>query len=221
MNRNDAGASGKTPPLPHLLMWVRTDVPGSEIVVFDDREGLHARGSQHAVDPVPYALTYELWTDKTWATTRLTAHCEGAWWSRDLELTRTPDGWESAGSAHGAPLLAAFDGAEARPPAPPGIAEPAALKYALDIDIGGSPLTNALPVRRLALLSGRPGRTIKLTGVWVLPPTLEVMASAQSYRPESESVVRYGDAATAVLVRFGADGWVDDYPGLVRRVATG
>jgi hypothetical protein len=214
-----AGQPETSFPLPKAVLWVRTDVPGSEVVIFDDRAGLHARGTQHAVDPVPYALTYELWTNEAWASTRVSLHCEGAGWTRDLDLVRTPDGWESSGSARGAPALASFDSRNLRAPAPPGIADPASLQFSLDVDIGGSPLTNALPVRRLGLREGRPGRIVKLVGAWVLPPTLEVVASAQTYKAVGDSVVHYGDTTTGVDVRFGADGWVEVYPGLARRVA--
>jgi hypothetical protein len=199
-------------------MWARTDVPGSELVVFDDRAGLHARGWQQAVDPEPYALAYELWTDELWATTRCIARCEGAGWTRDLELVHTNEGWDCVGSAHGAPNLSSFDGVGIRPPAPPGSAQPGLLRAAVDIDMGGSPLTNALPVRRLGLLASPPTHRVAVVSAWILPPTLEVIASAQTYTVLGEGRVRYSDSSTGVTVRYDADGWVDDYPGLARRV---
>jgi hypothetical protein len=214
---DDDGLAFRT-PLPRALMWTRTDVPGSEFVAFDDRSGVRARGSQHAVDPVPYALTYDLRVDDTWTPTSLTLHAEGATWTRDLELLRTEDGWAGIGAAEGEPSLAAFDGSALRAPTPPGVAEPSSLRYALDVDIGGSPFTNALTVRRLGLLNGRPGRETELIAAWVLPPTLEVVASHQWYRSLGDRLIRYGDAATGVDIHFGADGWVDDYPGLAHRV---
>lgn len=186
--------------------------------MFDDDSGLRARGSQHALDPVPYALTYDLEADGTWTPMRLVLHAEGAGWTRDLELVRTDDGWASMGAAHGEPTLAAFDGSAVRPPAPPGIADPDSLRFALDIDIGGSPLTNALTVHRLGLLNGRPGRETELVVGWVLPPTLEAVAAHQRYSTLGDRRVRYGDATTGVDVLFGTDGWVEDYPGLARRV---
>jgi len=235
------------------LFWVRTDVPGSEVVAVDEnavdehtvsdrtadelgvvehvelvehvghvehveRVGHRMRGSQHAIDPVPYALTYELWTDTSWATTRLIAHTEGAGWTRDLELLRSGDGWECEVDAVGNPGLASFDGSGIRDPAPPGARNLTSIHSALDIDIGGSPLTNSLPVQRLGLLSAEPGQVTELVSVWVLPPTLEVVASAQTYTALGGHRIRYGDFATGIDVEYGSDGWVSVYPGLARRV---
>ena len=205
-------------PLPAVLMWLRTDVPGSEVVVVDDRSGLRARGSQHAVDPVPYALNYELWTDSGCATTRLVAHAEGAGWTRDLQLTRSGDTWTSVSAAAGGAGLASFDGSGVRAPAPPGVVDAVALREAVDVDIGGSPLTNALPVRRLGLLHQSPGAVIRLVSAWVLPPTLEVVPSAQTYAVLRGGRIRYGDADNGAVVEYDADGWVRDYEGLARRI---
>ncbi|MFD3446379.1 putative glycolipid-binding domain-containing protein [Microbacteriaceae bacterium 4G12] len=205
-------------PLPAVLMWLRTDVPGSEVVMVDDSVGLRARGSQHAVDPVPYALSYELSTDVGWATTRLVAHAEGAGWTRDLELIRVGEAWTSVWAAEGGHELASFDGSGVRAPAPPGIAEPETLRGAIDVDLGGSPLTNALPVRRLGLLDAEPGSVMRLVSAWVLPPTLEVVASAQTYTVLSNGRIRYGDAESGSTIEYDADGWVRDYEGLARRI---
>jgi len=213
------------------IFWVRTDVPGSEVVAVDDRTvsdhgvverlGHRVRGSQNAIDPVPYALTYELWTDTSWAATRLIAHTEGAGWTRDLELFRSGDGWVCEVDAVGNPTLASFDGSRIRYPAPPGARNLTSIHSAIDVDIGGSPLTNSLPVQRLGLLSAEPGQVTELVSVWVLPPTLEVVASAQTYRVVSANRIWYGDAATGVEVSYGPGGWVDEYPGLARRAALG
>ena len=202
----------------HALMWLRSDVPGSELVVVDESDhGLAVRGSQQAVDPIPYRLQYELWTDATWAATRFVATCEGAGWSRELTLERGAGGWTAMGAAHGRGELAAFDGVRVRPPAEPGISDPDSLASALDLDLGGSPLTNSLPVHRLGLL-GRPvGHVSQIVSAWVLPPTLEVIASPQTYTVLAEDLVEYGDAGTGVAVRYDAQGWVLDYPGLARR----
>jgi hypothetical protein len=202
------------------MMWVRTDVPGSEVVVFDDAAGLHARGWQHAEDPVPYALLYEVWTDSQWATTRLVAHTEGAGWSRDLDLARKEESWTTQTTAVGGSSLVAFDGGRLRPPAPPGIVTADTLRGVVDVDIGGSPLTNALPVHRLRLLDAPPGHVARLDSAWVLPPTLEVIASTQTYTVREGHRIRYGDATTGVDVQYDRDGWVEPYPGLANRVRT-
>ena len=207
-------------PLPRVLMWVRTDVAGSEIVTVDTRAGLRARGSQHAVDPVPYRLSYELEVDDGGETTRLVAHAEGAGWTRDLDLVRAAGRWGCTVAAAGTPDLAAFDGSGLRPAALPGTADPASLRDAVDVDLGGSPLTNALPVRRLGLLTAPIGTVTDLVSAWVLPPTLEVVASVQTYAVMGDRRIRFGDGVSGADVQYGIDGWAVDYPGLARRVAS-
>ena len=201
------------------LRWVRTDVPGSEIVAIDTRAGLWATGSQHAIDPVPYSLNYELWVDEVGRTTRLLARAEGATWSRTIDLERADDGWMCQANAEGNPNLAANDGVRTREPAPPGVVDAGPLRAAVDVDIGGSPFTNSLPVRRLGLLEAEPGLEVELVSAWVLPPTLEVVASPQTYTVVGDRRIRYGDAATGAEVHYDPGGWVDEYPGLARRAA--
>jgi hypothetical protein len=88
------------------------------------------------------------------------------------------------------------------------------LAEAVDIDIGGSPLTNALPVHRLGLLRAPVGQIAQSVSAWVLPPTLEVVASAQRYTVLGQDRLRYGDAGTEVEIEYDREGWVRNYPGL-------
>ena len=55
--------------LPRALIWQRLDTTGVEQVNLADRSGLTARGTAVAVDPVPYACRYELFTDEFVPTT--------------------------------------------------------------------------------------------------------------------------------------------------------
>jgi uncharacterized protein len=56
---------------------------------------------------------------------------------------------------------------------------------------------------------------------WVSVPDLAVQAAAQSYtfvrREAGLSVIRYESGTFAADVVFDADGFVVDYPGIVRR----
>ena len=201
--------------LPRTLMWTRVDLLGSEIVFLDDRSGLIARGTQIAVDPVPYRLAYELRTDAAWQTTSLTARAEGSGWTRTLDLARDAHGWRADGTSSGAPDLAAATGEGLRSPAPPGIGDADALADARDVDLGGSPLTNTLPVRRLGLRE-QP-RTVEIVTAWVLPPTLEVVPSRTRYDLGADGRLRYR-AEESFDIALDDDGWVVDYPGLALRV---
>lgn len=84
-----------------------------------------------------------------------------------------------------------------------------ALKGCTDIDLGCSPSTNTLPIRRLRLAIGA-SSTIK--AAWVRFPELEVIAAAQTYTRLDESTYRYASGT------FTADLTVDD-EGLVMRYA--
>jgi hypothetical protein len=174
---------------PRAMLWTRTDVPGAEHVTFDDRRGLTAKGVQVAIDPVPYACRYELYTDEAWATARFEATAEGAGWLRTVRLERAAGRWRVTTAEQG-DLDGALRAAGLPADLPPGIEDPESLSDAHDVDLGGSPLTTTLPLRRAGLVD------LTLTAAWILPPSLAVVASEQSYTVLGGGGVRYssGDA---------------------------
>jgi uncharacterized protein len=94
----------------------------------------------------------------------------------------------------------------------------------LDVDLGFSPLTNTLPVRRLGMLDGG-GRPVTLDAAWVLPGELDrPRRLRQRYTPLAPRLVRYESLDEDGASRFQADlaldeaGLVLDYPELWRRV---
>jgi hypothetical protein len=94
----------------------------------------------------------------------------------------------------------------------------------LDIDLGFSPLTNTLPVRRLGMLDGD-GAPVELDMAWVLPQALDrPRRLRQRYTPLAPRLVRYESLDENGASRFQADlpldeaGLVLDYPGAWRRV---
>jgi hypothetical protein len=199
--------------LPRALMWTRTDTPGAEHVVFDDRHGLVAHGVQIAVDPVPYTCRYELYTDESWATARFTATAEGAGWMRTVRMERAAGRWRvttaEQGQFAGALKPAASSAAHA-----PGIEDPDRLEDVLDVDLGGSPLTNTLPLKRLRLTG-----TATVATAWVLPPSLAVVREEQTYTRLSENRVRYASDSFEADIELDERGYVRDYPGLATRGA--
>ena len=105
-------------------------------------------------------------------------------------------------------------------------AEPA-LAGALDCDLGLSPLTNAMPVHRHRL-DREPG-SFDFVMAWVSVPDLAVHAARQRYRHVSSDgdggIVRFesleDDRVTFTSdLEFGADGLIDVYPQLARRLVT-
>jgi uncharacterized protein len=198
-----------------LVLWSGTDgwrAEASTAELIDDH--VTASGTQLGADPVPYRLDYQLETTARWLTRRLQVEATGTGWRRSLDLRSDGAGrWT---------IEASYDGDVDLPP--PG-GDPAAVAGALDSDLGASPLTNLMPVRRHDLHRS-PGE-LDFLMAWVSVPDLAVTPSRQRYETVraaadgAGAVVRYvGEhrAFTAELV-LDADGLVVDYPGLATRVA--
>jgi hypothetical protein len=178
-------------------------------------DGLRARGSQLGRDPVPYRLDYELDATGTGFVTRsLSIDASGADWSRSLRLDRSDDGaWTIEAGDEGAPELPKAGG------------DPALLADALDCDLGFSPLTNAMPIRRHDLHRG-PGE-VDFLMAWVSVPDLSIEALAQRYThlrldPDG-AVVRYesvenGDVVFSSDLELDTNGFVRLYPRLALRI---
>jgi uncharacterized protein len=188
--------------------------------------GLRAMGSQLGRDPVPYRIDYELdATGYGFLTRSLHVEARGAGWRRELHLERAVHGsWTIGARAEGAPDMAGSD-APLDLPQPGGDAT--ALADAFDCDLGFSPLTNAMPVRRHEL-HRRPGQ-VDFLMAWVSVPDLSVQALAQRYthirRRDSGAgaVVRYESVVDGTVVftadlEVDADGLVRLYPGLAGRI---
>jgi uncharacterized protein len=197
--------------LPRALLWTRTDTAGSEHVLFDDRRGLVARGTQIAVDPIPYTCRYELHTDESWATARFVATAEGAGWLRTVRMERAAGRWRvttaEQGTLSGVFRLPAKDSVAHEP----GIEDPDRLEDVLDVDLGGSPLTNTLVLKRLGM------RDATVAAAWVLPPSLAVVRAEQTYTVLSPTTVRYASDNFETDIELDEHGYVRDYPGLAKR----
>ena len=202
--------------LPNVLLWTRTDVPGAETAVFDDRRGLVARGTQQAVDPIPYQARYELIADDNLQTSRLDVSVEGAGWMRTIRMQRATGRWLATTGEQGdldAALVAA-----GRPRAGiPGIEDASRLERALDVDLGGSPLTNTLVIRRLGLLNAAPDRQFTVLTAWVLLPSLEIIAGEHIYTPLGGNKIRYESDNFRADMTVDDRGFVISYPGLAQR----
>jgi hypothetical protein len=174
-------------------VWTVThpQLSGTELVELDmDSAEMTLRGWVVAtVGGVGCAVSYEIVADRHWVTRR--AHVALA-----SEPTRT--------------LTIEHDGIggwtvdeQARPD----------LATCLDVDLGISPSTNTLPIRRLGLKVGE-ARTVD--AVWVRFPALSVEVLSQTYERRDGLVYGYssGDFARdlevddrGVVIRYGDDLW--------------
>ena len=156
-------------PLPKVsrMRWRRLDAPGHEearIERADDGWRLH--GSLEVTeDGVAARLRYSIAVDDAWRTRRANVHGE-------LDARQVRIDLESDGEGHwkqdGVPLPA-VDGAP-------------------DVDLGFTPATNTLPIRRLELAIGE---TRAVRSAWLRFPELRLEPLEQTYTRESARVFRY------------------------------
>ena len=203
--------------------WRGTDAWRAEAAELDLRPGgVVATGVQVGDAPVPYRLDYRLDASAGWVTSSLEATTTGDGWTRRLRLARDERGaWsaEATATAVGVAGRARRVGVAGLADPPGG--DPAALAPALDCDLGFSPVTNLLPVRRLGLLDDEPGRAHDVLTAWVAVPSLAVEPSPQRYalrrRDPVRPTVRFSAGDFSADLVLDADGLVLDYPDLARR----
>jgi uncharacterized protein len=178
-------------------------------------DGLRATGTQLGVDPLPYRLDYTLdATGRGFATRTLRLETRGSGWERRLRLERDESGeWGADVGGEG----------ELELPAPGGDVSP--LMGAIDCDLGFSPLTNTMPVRRHDL--HRRAGEVEFLMAWVSVPDLSVHAMPQRYthleRTQDGAIVRYqslerGEVVFTSDLELDGEGFVRLYPQLARRL---
>jgi uncharacterized protein len=82
------------------------------------------------------------------------------------------------------------------------------LKGCTDVDLGCSPSTNTLPIRRLALGTGA---SKKIQAAWVRFPELTVHKAAQTYTRLDEFMYRYASGTFEAELTVDDDGLVTQY----------
>ncbi len=197
-----------------LQLWERVDGWGAEVAnveLLD--EGVVASGTQIGVDPLAYRLDYELEARGRFVTRSLRVAAIGEGWRRSVALARdAEEGWRCEVSEEGDVDL----------PRPGGDVD--GLDEALDCDLGLSPLTNLMPIRRHGLHE-RPGE-VDLLCAWVSSPDLALHAYPQRYehlgRDRRGATVRFLDRGLfpgfESELELDREGFVRVYPQLARRV---
>jgi hypothetical protein len=200
----EAPESKARPALATMLTWGGVDASRLEAVrvVVGDR-GIRATGSviAAATDAVPaYSASYSLSTDEAGVIGRFTVRTTTSAGEQHVTLSRSEEGIWLVDHGSGV-ARTEFDGA-------------------VDVDLAGSPLLAALPMRRLGL--HRLPSEHELPMVFVDLPSLDVELTQQTYRTVSvgpeRSVVCFATARRQAELTVDADGLVIDYPGLARRL---
>ncbi|MEU4397884.1 putative glycolipid-binding domain-containing protein [Micromonospora orduensis] len=203
--------------MPKSIFWSRTDTAGSEHVLLDDGNGLAARGTLLAVDPIPWTARYQVTTAPDWSTTRVEVEAEGPGWLRRVTLERATGRWRVTTAEQG-DLDAALAAAGHPRAGLPGTDDPDRLADALDVDLSGSPLFNALPFHRLGMAAQAADMPRRITVAWVLLPGLEVVPAEQIYTGLGPGRVRFASGTFTADIDVDADGYVVRYPGLAERI---
>jgi hypothetical protein len=175
------------------VLWQRSDVPGFEWCRLD-LEAASARLSGTVVlawEGLPWRIEYDIELDEQGRTRRLAigadgVAAEGGPPSR-LDLVLEADG-SGRWSREGAVV----------------INDP----EALDCDLGFSPSTNTLPIRRLGL---EIGEQREIAVAWILFPSFEVVLGRQTYERLADRTWRYRSGSFDAELTVDEDGLVDAY----------
>lgn len=167
------------------LIWVAADDDSTEHFVLERRDGVTTLSGTVILvsEGQPTTITYRVAVDGAWRTTAIEATVSAAEETR-IALQVVDGAW----SADGAPR-SRLDGC-------------------LDIDLGWTPATNLLPIRRLGLEVGEIGR---IDAAWLRWPELDVVSVAQTYERVDENDYVYRAGEHELTLHTTADGIVTSY----------
>jgi hypothetical protein len=201
-------AAAPNSPL-RTVLWQRIDSPGSEWCTLErEPEGWRFRGIvlvEVATEPV--LVQYELVLASDWSTraVEIVMHSGDASQPRELRLTVDPEQrWQIEREPSLDPSMPQDD--------------PMALHGLTDVDLGITPATNTLPIRRL---DPAIGEAVAVTAAWVRFPELTIEPLPQRYIRLAERRYRYESAGGAFVTEIEVDelGLVTRYEGGWQRVA--
>ncbi len=136
-------------------------------------------------DGLPVRVEYRVLTDRAGMTTAVHVRDLRGFDTRTIGLERNAKGsWT-------------VDGVAAR-----------ALRGCTDVDLGCSPSTNTLPIRRLGLTIGK-SQTIQ--AAWIRFPELAAVKAAQTYTRLAEYTYRYASGTFEADLTVDEDGLVAEY----------
>jgi hypothetical protein len=188
---------------PAILTWRAYDVPRMESVrvqLSGNRIKAHGRIVAGAAGSHPaFSASYDLITDETGATTRLSLSVNLAERDRQLSIARDEENMWLV-TDHQGQSRAGYGGA-------------------LDVDVVFSPFFNALPIRRTGLHNRADSVTLPV--VYVTLPDLTVAPATISYSsagPEGGDGIKLHSPVAETTIAVDADGFIVGYPGLAERI---
>ncbi len=191
------------------VLWQRIDSPGSEWCTLEQEpEGWRLRGIVlAAVATEPVLVQYAVVLASDWSTraVEIVMHSGDASQPRDLRLTVDPEQrWQIEREPSLDPAMPQDD--------------PMALHGLTDVDLGITPATNTLPIRRL---DPAIGEAVAVTAAWVRFPELTIEPLPQRYIRLADRRYRYESAGGAFVTEIEVDdlGLVTKYERGWKRIA--
>ncbi|MFN2525329.1 MAG: putative glycolipid-binding domain-containing protein [Actinomycetota bacterium] len=178
-----------------IVLWHDRRTSSGELCVFESGGTPRLTGTVvAAIDRVPHEIRYELVADRDWHTRRAEIIVRSPEMTRVLSLVADGRG---AWLREGRPMHE--------------------LSGCLDIDLGITPSTNTLAIRRLNL---QRGQAKDVYAAWVRFPDLSLEKLEQRYEKVDETLYRYSSEGFSALLSVDEDGVVLDYEGFWQAVAT-
>ena len=179
-----------------IAVWQRWDNLGLEYLKLTEIDSTVLVGSLIIAveDNVPFQLRYRLRCDENYQVQRVTIALSG---QSSIFMARKHGRWFDVDNHP----LPAFDDCD-------------------DIDISATPFTNTLPIRRL---EWQPGQSRSLNMIYIRIPELTIERVTQRYscieRNVQSSLFEYSQPGFSAILPIDADGFVQNYPELFRRLS--
>lgn len=142
---------------------------------------------------VPIDIDYVIEVDEGWRTRNVVVRANVDGESRELSLSCDDGRWTR-------------DGVELEN-----------VRGCVDVDLGFTPATNVLPIRRLAM---GVGESAEVTAAWITLPNLDVSPLSQTYRRTGERSYHYSSkTGFETTIEVDEEGLVSDYPPAWRALA--
>ncbi|MBX7448537.1 putative glycolipid-binding domain-containing protein [Mycolicibacterium sp. 3033] len=191
----------ETTAFPAVLTWRAPDVPRMESVrvqLSGNRIKAYGRVVAAATSVHPaFSASYDLVTDETGATKRLSMTVTLAERERQLSVARDEENMWLVQEHSGQTSRSSYEGA-------------------LDVDVIFSPFFNALPIRRAGVMPGS-GESVTVPVVYLRVPDLSVDVAHIGYAATPEGIELKSPVADTT-VTVDANGFILDYPGLAERI---
>jgi hypothetical protein len=171
-----------------IMFWQRLDLPGSEYCTLVESSGgwLFDGTVLLALDAAPLRVRYRISCDAAWQTRTVEIVCMEELEERTVRITvDVRQRWWIEG------------------------VERADLRGCLDIDLGVTPATNTLPIRRLGLAIGA---SEEIAAAWVRFPAMTITRATQRYTRVAAMRYRYESGTYRTEIDVDDSGFVTRYP---------